>query len=92
MESSFKATKDHCKYCFEVLLSKLTKSPMPTWPVKLPNITVPLFVTWTYTKNEDLRGCIGTFTEQELKKVLPEYTIISAFQDDRFDPISIEEV
>ena len=65
---------------------------MPAWPTKLPTISVPLFVTWTFTKDDELRGCIGTFSSEELKKVLPQYTLISAFQDDRFDPISIDEV
>jgi AMME syndrome candidate gene 1 protein len=70
----------------------LTKKAAPSWPEQLKNVPIPLFVTWTYTKNHDLRGCIGTFAHQELKKVLPEYTLISAFNDDRFGPISIDEV
>ena len=65
---------------------------MPAWPASFQNISVPLFVTWTFTKDDDLSGCIGTFSSQELKTVLPQYTLISAFQDDRFDPIQIDEV
>ena len=70
----------------------MTEQPRPAWPLNLPNTSSPLFVTWTFTKNDDLRGCIGTFTSQDIKKALPEYTFISAFQDDRFDPITIDEV
>lgn len=49
-------------------------------------------MTWTYTKSHDLRGCIGTFAHQELRKTLSEYALISALRDDRFEPVSIEEV
>ena len=92
MQGQIKATKEHCKYCFEVLLSKLTHQSAPEWPEELPNVTVPLFVTWTYTANHQLRGCIGTFSKQEIKKVLPKYALISALNDDRFDPVDIDEV
>lgn len=39
-----------------------------------------------------MRGCIGTFEAQPLSKLLPKYVKISAFQDTRFDPISLDEV
>jgi AMME syndrome candidate gene 1 protein len=89
MENTIQATKAHCKYCFEVLIAKLTKQAPPAWPAQLNNVSVPLFVTWTYTKNDELRGCIGTFSEQKLQTVLPQYTLISALQDDRFEPITL---
>ena len=40
----------------------------------------------------DLRGCIGTLTPQPLATALGEYAIISAFRDQRFEPIRIQEV
>jgi len=89
MENTIQATKAHCKYCFDVLLAKLTKQDPPAWPAQLSNISVPLFVTWTKTKNEELRGCIGTFSQMELQTILPQYALISALQDDRFKPISL---
>lgn len=60
----------------------------------------PLFVTWnTYENDEDpedeevsLRGCIGTFENQELSSAVAEYAIISAIHDSRFSPISKREL
>jgi len=34
----------------------------------------------------------GTFSKESIEQNLPEYTIVSAFQDTRFDPISEKEV
>jgi len=40
-----------------------------------------------------LRGCIGTFDKsQSLSQVLGEYALLAALDDDRFDPISLDEV
>jgi len=57
----------------------------------------PLFITWTKkserNKNEyDLRGCIGSFQELDLHSGLKEYALISALQDSRFSPISLNEI
>lgn len=42
--------------------------------------------------NENLRGCIGTFSESEpLFKNVQLMALQAAFEDDRFDPISIED-
>ena len=71
METDVKANKDHCKYCFDVLLATLNKQPLPEWPTHLPSLPIPLFVTWMTGKDLSLRGCIGTFSKQELNKVLP---------------------
>ena len=71
MEKDVKANKDHCKYCFDILLATLNKQPLPEWPTHLPSLPIPLFVTWKTGKDLDLRGCIGTFSNQELNKVLP---------------------
>ena len=43
-------------------------------------------------KEGELRGCIGTFSKQPLKKNLPLYSYISAFEDTRFTPITMKEV
>ena len=43
-------------------------------------------------QKEILRGCIGTFSNEPLKKNLMLYSLISAFKDDRFPPISMKEV
>ena len=39
-----------------------------------------------------LRGCIGTFHKISLRKNLPLYSLISAFDDSRFKPISFPEI
>ena len=41
---------------------------------------------------EMLRGCIGTFAKESLKANLPLYSLISAFKDTRFPPISLREI
>ena len=52
----------------------------------------PLFVTWTISKDEDLRGCIGTFEAEPLCDNLCQYALLAALEDDRFEPISCSEV
>ena len=49
-------------------------------------------MTWTKGKEDELRGCIGTFAPQKLSKILSRYALISALQDSRFDPISKSEL
>jgi uncharacterized protein (TIGR00296 family) len=51
---------------------------------------VPIFVTWKIKDN--LRGCIGTFAPSKLSGILGKYALISALEDDRFDPVSLKEV
>eukprot|EP00128_Syssomonas_multiformis_P014054 Colp12_sorted_trinity150504_noHs@26942 len=84
-----------CLYCFDVLISHLDGKPAPR-----PNFTngnFPLFVTWktqsTRSRSEPaLRGCIGTFSAQDLYHGLKDYAITSAVRDSRFQPISKKEV
>ena len=55
----------------------------------------PLFITWntiSSRRGRSLRGCIGTFESQPLGEGLKDYAEISAFNDDRFDPISLSEL
>ncbi|KAH7138159.1 AMMECR1 domain-containing protein [Dendryphion nanum] len=54
----------------------------------------PLFVTWNtlYKSDKRLRGCIGTFEPQPLDDGLRSYALTSAFDDTRFNPISIREL
>jgi uncharacterized protein (TIGR00296 family) len=40
----------------------------------------------------ELRGCIGSLTPKVLLRNLREYAVYSAFQDHRFDPVTVEEV
>ncbi|KAF2155337.1 hypothetical protein K461DRAFT_276552 [Myriangium duriaei CBS 260.36] len=50
----------------------------------------PLFITWnTLSKSghKSLRGCIGTFEPLPLSTGLQSYSLTSAFEDHRFNPI-----
>ena len=64
------ATKDHCKYCFDVLVAALNNKPTPPFPETIPKVKTPLFVTW-HIDGDELRGCIGTFSHEKIEKVLP---------------------
>lgn len=103
------ATKDHCKYCFDVLDAKLNDKDISKLKFD-SNKSAPLFVTWLKTDEKvknisdleelqkipessyNLRGCIGTFSSQNISKIIPEYTLISALQDSRFTPIKSSEL
>lgn len=77
---------------------------MPTYPKGISDPKRALFVTWNIEaskddqqeklneEEEELRGCIGTFEPKLLSKILGEHAIISALEDDRFDPVTLEEV
>jgi uncharacterized protein (TIGR00296 family) len=84
--------KKLCAFCFDVLLAKLDKKDLPVIPEIYKDLKFPLFVTWTVGKEEDLRGCIGTFSEESLGKNLGTYALTSALKDSRFSPITLKEV
>jgi uncharacterized protein (TIGR00296 family) len=87
--------KDLAAHCFDTLLAQLnskTGSALPKYPSHLEDPEYPIFVTWTKGKEDDLRGCIGTFAPQRLSTILGKYALISALQDDRFDPVELHEV
>lgn len=55
----------------------------------------PLFVTWnlvTPDGHRSLRGCIGTFEDQELDEGISSYALTSALHDTRFSPIRSAEL
>lgn len=86
------ATKQHCAYCFDVLIAYLNKKPLPEFPKNLPKVRVPLFVTWNVEKGDELRGCIGTFEPGEISHLLSQYALISSQEDTRFRPVKLDEV
>lgn len=79
---------------FESLIGKLTN----TRPISIADINsfssikrtypdnAPLFVTWN--KSGNLRGCIGTFEELPIEEAVAKYALISAFEDERFQPMT----
>ncbi|ODV92901.1 hypothetical protein CANCADRAFT_12727, partial [Tortispora caseinolytica NRRL Y-17796] len=52
----------------------------------------PLFVTYDTMPGDDLRGCIGTFSELPIEQGLREYALIAALRDHRFSPIAESEL
>ena len=93
MESNLDYSK-LCKYCFQVLEDILSDKNIDLipFPEEFKGKSYPLFVTWTTGKEKELRGCVGTFSKDILEKNLMRYTLISAFKDSRFEPISKNEI
>ena len=61
MEKSPQILEKHLTYCFDTLLNCLKNNapePLP-YPANLPDYNLPLFITWEFTKDKSLRGCIG---------------------------------
>ena len=82
-----------CVFVFDVLISKLTKSKVkPEFPKIFKNQKFPVFVTWTKGKQQNLRGCIGTFLSDDLEENLKNFAISAAFKDSRFPPINEREI
>lgn len=93
--------KDLCVYCFDILTKTLTENKDDvSFPKEFEGVKLfynfqksyPLFVTWLKGEDKDLRGCIGTFAKEKLEKNLKRYTLLSAFKDDRFSPITKKEL
>lgn len=63
-------------------------------PDSEPIMASPLFVTWDIQENgsKELRGCIGTFETLSLAEGLPNYALISAFDDQRFQQMRFSEL
>eukprot|EP00485_Elphidium_margaritaceum_P018710 CAMPEP_0202728924 /NCGR_PEP_ID=MMETSP1385-20130828/185870_1 /ASSEMBLY_ACC=CAM_ASM_000861 /TAXON_ID=933848 /ORGANISM="Elphidium margaritaceum" /LENGTH=857 /DNA_ID=CAMNT_0049395177 /DNA_START=389 /DNA_END=2962 /DNA_ORIENTATION=- len=58
---------------------------------------MPIFVTWykrsTRKKYDELRGCLGTFSQElPIRIGLKKYSVMSAMNDKRFEPITIAEL
>ena len=82
-----------CVFAFDILISRLTKTNVETnFPPSFANEKFPLFVTWSKGKDKNLRGCIGTFYEDNLQKNLEKFAITAAFKDSRFPPIKKDEI
>jgi len=61
---------------------------------ELPNYECPLFVGWhkNARKGHKLRGCKGTHGSLPLNEGLRQYSLLSAFDDSRFEPVQEDEV
>ena len=92
VKSTFTPSKRHCAFVFDCLLAQLNSRPKPKFPANLDSASTPLFVTYYKGANKNLRGCIGTFSEELTSSLLPRYALIAAFEDTRFEPIKLSEV
>jgi uncharacterized protein (TIGR00296 family) len=81
-------------FCFDLVLTTLKNKGIEslTIPEKFKDKNYPLFITWLKGKSKELRGCIGTFTPEDLETNLVKYTYFAAFKDTRFKPISMTEI
>jgi uncharacterized protein, PH0010 family len=62
-------------------------------PFKSPNMNLKLGVFVTIKKNDDLRGCIGIITTEDiLYNNIPKYALQTAFNDPRFNPVKKDEL
>ncbi|RLV93637.1 hypothetical protein JA1_002362 [Spathaspora sp. JA1] len=87
-------------FAFETLINKLNldthKISLSTYfdalnenQKSLPT-SAPVFITWN--KNDNLRGCIGTFSDFPLEKGVSKFSISSAMHDPRFPAIVKSEI
>lgn len=89
------AALELCYICFESIITSLDNSriaPLYKFFSRKADSTdnYPLFVTWK--KSNQLRGCIGTFQPNPLYMGLRKYSRSAAFHDERFPPITKEEI
>lgn len=89
------ATKEHVVFAFETLVNALKKRTLPE--PTFPDASTALFVTWKTSPKRSsdhprLRGCIGILEPRQLHKALRDYTLTSALNDKRFEPIRLSEV
>ncbi|KAH7712921.1 AMMECR1 domain containing protein [Aphelenchoides avenae] len=96
------ASTDSAAYCFDVIIARLKNEPEPPCPAEIPDEQHPLTVTWknftewNLSKNRPPpignRGCLGSFDPLPLREGLKKYAIASAFEDKRFEEVTLEEV
>ncbi|KAH7673210.1 AMMECR1 domain containing protein [Aphelenchoides avenae] len=90
------------EYCFDVVLAKLEHKNIPSCPAIVSNGKSPLIVEWKNLTQEYVescppppagnRGCAATFDPIPLHKGLQQFALASAFEDQRFEPLTIDEV
>ncbi|XP_062521621.1 nuclear protein AMMECR1-like [Corticium candelabrum] len=86
------ACPEMCCFCFDVLIGHICRVEMPRNTLKFPNEEYPLFVSWKLLPDKKLRGCMGTFSAIKLHCGLREYALTSSLKDNRFSPVTFEEI
>lgn len=78
---------------FDVILKNVY--PAHSVPQNVKSQRASLFITWNKkgpTGKYHLRGCIGTFASLPLLQGIERYSLIAAFEDSRFPPITADEL
>lgn len=92
-------SKGLCLYAFQVLEAHLYKTKVPSLSKCLEAVNetteqfpskAPLFITWD--KDDNLRGCIGTFSPQPIELGVKRFALTASLDDSRFPPISVSEL
>lgn len=91
-------SKSLCFLAFETLQNKLlgltysNYEKLDKLKLKASNLPkrAPLFITWT--KDGVLRGCIGTFMDQDIIGGVKKFSIASSMEDPRFPPVLKSEL
>lgn len=91
--------KSICFLAFETLYSKVNHELCISLTLYLKTfnetldglpLKTPLFITWN--KNDQLRGCIGTFQELPIESGVKRFSLTAALEDSRFPPIRKSEL
>lgn len=95
-EAGFSATVISPSTTSSDSISSGGKPPSSASSIESPdnnNASYPVYVTWntlnpsSRSEPKRLRGCIGTFDAMPLENGLTTYSLVSAFEDYRFNPI-----
>ncbi|KAL0228590.1 hypothetical protein RCL1_004733 [Eukaryota sp. TZLM3-RCL] len=89
MNTNYNFSESLCHYAFDCLLNHLVPSKKVNTP-DFPDTEYPLFVT--LFKNNNLRGCIGTFKKLPLHTGIKEFVINASQNDTRFKPVTLNEL
>ena len=83
--------KEALVFSFDNLIKFLTHNQeLVEYEDKLDEIEFPLFVSWMV--NGKFNGSLGSFESCGVGELLQEMTIAAAIEDDRFSPITMNEV
>jgi len=84
-----RVTREHCAACFAALEAHLAGREAPR--VLRDEGRAGVFVTWTTTRDDRLRGCIGSLAEIDVARGLVDFALRAA-RDSRFEAVAWEEL
>ena len=83
--------KQYCFFTFSIIESISKHNQIIDFPATWKDYQCGVFVTWK-TADSKLRGCAGTFDNDNISILLPRYSLMSAFKDKRFSEIEDKEL